>query len=44
MLFAHVFYAKIVNDQHEGDRARLVFPWAGGIATLAIPVGEETFA
>ena len=26
MLFAHIFYAKIVDDQCEGDQACSVFP------------------
>ena len=44
MLFAHVFYAEILYDQREGDQVRRVFPKAGDIATLEIPVGEEKSA
>ena len=43
MLFAHVFYTKIVDDQCEGDRLHMVFPQARGITTLVMTVGEETF-
>ena len=43
VLFAGVFYAKIVNAQCELDGSRFVEPQAGGELTLKITLGVESF-
>ncbi len=43
VLFACVFYAKIVNAQCELDGSRFMEPQPGGELTLEIPLGVELF-
>jgi hypothetical protein len=43
VLLMFIFYAKIINNQHEGDGPGGVFLKTGGLFTLKVSAGGKAF-